>query len=60
MLNRTMARMFCLHEEAGVVYRYLLTQPGARGMRGAMTMAVDRYRRELKARLRVRDLGGVK
>jgi len=53
LLNKVMPRMFCLHEEAGVVYRFLLTRVGARrGMRGALTTAVDRYRDRMVTRLR--------
>jgi len=53
LLSRVMPYMITLHEEAGVVYRYLLTRPGKQGMRGAMTKAVAKYRKEMVTRLRV-------
>jgi len=53
LLARVMPRMISLHEEAGVIYRYLLTRAGRTGMRGAMTTAVGRYRKEMVERLRV-------
>lgn len=52
LIIRVMPRMFCLHEEAGVVYRYLLTRPAGKGMRGAMTRAVEAYRKQMVERLR--------
>ena len=52
LLSKVMPRMFCLHEEASVLYRYLLTRPGRKGMRGAMTVAVTAYRKNMVARLR--------
>lgn len=55
LLSRVMPRMFCLHEEASVVYRYLLTRAGRKGMRGALTVAVDKYRNKMVARLRALD-----
>jgi len=55
LLSRVMPRMFCLHEKAGVLYRYLLTRPGRKGMRGAMTKAVDAYRHTMVARLRAQE-----
>lgn len=57
LLSRVMPRMFCLHERAGVVYRYLITRPGRAGMRGALTVAVGRYREKMVARLREMEGG---
>lgn len=57
LLTRVMPRMFCLHEQASVVYRYLLTRPGRKGMRGAMTKAVAKYRQKMVARLRAAEDG---
>jgi len=51
LLAQVIPRMFCLHEEAGVVYRYLLTRPGRTGMRKSMTNAVIKYREEMIAKL---------
>lgn len=54
LLSRAMPYMFCLHEEAGVVYRYLITRPTGKGMRGPMTKAIAEYRGKLLVRLRTR------
>jgi hypothetical protein len=51
LLTRAIPRMFCLHEEAGVVYRYLITKQGRRGMRKATSEAVEAYRQEMLMRL---------
>lgn len=56
LLSRVIPRMFCLHEEAGVVYRYLITKQGRRGMRKATSEAVEKYREALLTRLAVRKV----
>lgn len=51
LLAQLIPRMFCLHEEAGVVYRYLITRTKGKRMRRPLTQAVARYREEMRDRL---------
>lgn len=51
LLAQSIPRMFCLHEEASVVYRYLITRSKGKRMRGPLSEAIEKYRGEMVARL---------